>query len=378
MDRGLTIAQGGTHDFRRRLLRLTVRVLTVAAVLCLLAEAGLRLAARPRLIGIGEHLVERDGYAVLPPLSAFAARNEEEQDIPIETDELGLRNAPGSLASADLLVLGDFFVVADHTAQDATLVGVLRRRGWKAYNAGLLGAGTIQAGRLLDTLLARSKPRVVVLAFSKGSDFYDNYWARQSADGRAADASAGWLGRLRRSGRSLCGRSALCRAAHGLIIGDLVRGRKRNPMGTVASAGMESFRTTAGPEMSEAVRKTDAALTAIAKRSAERGARFLILGIPSRAEVSKLLTAVDGCLTDARCPELSLALVRQRYSFDRPEETLAELARRQGIAYVSLLDIFRAAGVANVFHQADDRWNAAGQAMAAEALAAQLGPPGSP
>ena len=346
--------------------------------IALLAEAALRLAHRAdrRLqLGLAAPLVFREGYFLLPPLSRWTASTEDGRTLPIETDEVGLRNPPGSLGTANLIVLGDSCVLADTTAEAETLVGLLRGRGWKAYNAGMHATGTTQALRMLDMLLARSKPLAVVLAFDEANDFFDNYWQPDAAASSRPSHAPSLFGRVRNGAKKLCSRSDLCGLAYEVLVRNLWQDRRRNPLGSMAAAELDSLRVHPGPEMQNAVLKTDAALGAISQLLSARGIRFVLLGIPSRAQVARSLSAIAGCRSDGRCLERSLALVRTDWSFDQPETVLSGLARRRSLPYVSLLDLLRQAGASSVFDQVDEHWNPAGQAVASNALAAALGPP---
>jgi hypothetical protein len=50
-------------------------------------------------------------------------------------------------------------------------------------------------------------------------------------------------------------------------------------------------------------------------------------------------------------------------------DALAEAALRQGLRYVDLFPIFRAAGADSLYLRGDEHWNAAGQDLAAERTA---------
>ncbi len=332
-------------------------------------------ADRRSQLGLAAPLVFRDGYYLLPPLSRWTASTEDGRTLGIESDEVGLRNPPGSLGAANLIVLGDSCVLGDNTAEAETLVGLLRARGWRAYNAGMHATGTTQSLRMLDMLLARSKPAAVVLAFDEANDFYDNYWQPDAAAVALSPPASSLFGRVRNGAKKLCSRSDLCGLAYQVLVRDLWQGRRRNPLGSMAGAEIESLRVHPGREMQEAVLKTDAALGAISQRLAARGIRFVLLGIPSRAQVSRSLSAVAGCRSDGRCFEKTLALIRAAWSFEQPEAVLSGLARRRSLPYVSLLEPLREAGASSVFDQVDEHWNPAGQAAASDALAAALGLP---
>ncbi len=269
-------------------------------------------------------------------------------------------------------------VLGDTTPEEQTIAARLRYHGWKVYNAGMLAAGTTQELRLLEILLPRSRPRAVVVVFNRGNDFYDNYWQpRADRSGESRQTSPA-LASLHRGARALCESSDVCQWARRALVGDILRGRSSNPMGSVASAGFEGFRLASAAPMREAIVKTESALAAIQALLEPRGARLVLLGVPSRAEVSRSLAAVDGCWTDRRCLERALALVAESYSFDRPEGALEELARRRGIRYVSLLQRFREAGAPRVFGQVDEHLSADGQMLAADTIAAALGGRGDP
>jgi hypothetical protein len=329
---------------------------------------------------------QRRGYYVCPPSRElhFNLKNESGRDITLVTDEFGLRNPKGALRDADIVVLGDSFIMGSSTPEEETLVGQLRRRGLKAYNAGVGGYSTFQASRLLEDLLKVKTPRVVVLAFYLGNDFRDNYFepasgprvqsggAREQKADTPKGSARGLKDTLNRLARYLLKRSRLFERLYQRLYLGLYKGYSASPMASFALSEMESYRRVYSKEMREAVDKTDLAVSGIATLLKERNVKFLILGVPSKAQVAQSFNEISRVSDDKRSKAYALKVIAGGYSFDVPDERMREIAAREGIPYVSLLEIFRNLGAYKVYYQVDPHWNPEGQKIAADCLVESL------
>jgi len=333
------------------------------------AEVTLRLFRQSAEVRDGEW-VERDGYYVYPLLTTFSVRNEEGKSIEIETDEHGLRNPPNTLDRAELILLGDSFVAAVNTPKGETLADRLRDAGVSVYGAGVGGLSTFQELRLLRALLVEARPRTVVLCFYLGNDFHDNYFDHSDQELH----SSLFRPPAHTNPPPLCRRSALCSFLYEKVYLGQILGWERDRMGSFSLSELYSFRLTYGAEMELAVSKTNQALAEFAPLSRERGFHALILGIPSKAQVARSLPEVAFFDRDTRSRSTALATIAAGYSFDRPDAVARELAERNGVQYVSLLEVFRNTGAPNLYFQIDSHWNATAQALAAQRLLAVLNP----
>ena len=351
----------------------------VAVTGCVLAaELTLRIV-RPPNYGMDGQWSERDGYYVYPPGSRFVAPNEEGTNVEIAVDEKGLRNPPHTLGSADVILLGDSFVAAVNTPAGQTLADRLRGADLAVYDAGVGGLSTFQELRLLRALLKTARPHTVVLCFYLGNDFHDNYFDQSDRERDAATIH--WLGMTFRppahktAPPGMCARSALCAFLYGRVYLGTILGWTGDRMASFSLAELASYRLTYDAPMNRAVAKTNQAFAELAALARERGFGVVLLGIPSKAQVARSLEEVDFFDRDQRARGAALAIIRAGYSFDRPDGVARELAQRNGLPYLSLLETFRSAGALNLYYQIDAHWNAAAQALAAQRLMTILAPP---
>ena len=152
-------------------------LLALAGILSLAAaELMLRLTVKTQdqLPGYVSH----SNFYTYPPDIKFSFTNEDGKQISIHTDENGLRNQPGALEKADVILVGDSFIFGINTNQEQTLTGCLLRKGIKAYNAGMGGYSTYNELFLLRNLIRKVHPSSVILFFYLGNDFHDNYFDR--------------------------------------------------------------------------------------------------------------------------------------------------------------------------------------------------------
>jgi hypothetical protein len=354
----------------------------IGFVVVLVVGAGeilLRLAQPPRASSDIEY-VNRNGYWVYPPGRSFHYVNERDETVVIETDDLGYRNPPNAQSEADVLVLGDSFVAAVSTPDGETFVDVIRLLGHSAYNAGMDGTGTFHQVEALRDLVALVEPNVIVWAFYLGNDFRDNYWsglsaasaARQSDDAAQTGRIGNWRARLEAASVGIpCGPSLLCGWVRDQLFVGIIAGKGRDPMGSYAQAEMIMLRRD-DAQARLATRETAAALGAAKGLVEDYGARLLVVGIPSKAQVLRSFREISGFENDPKAMRAAKATFLGEYSWRRPDRLLAEICWDLDIRYLSLLDVFRASAEQGLYFELDAHWARAGQRAAAEAVSPLL------
>lgn len=162
----------------RRLLRPLLRIGLGALLAILVLEVALQLLQRtlhPPLYTLDEEL----GWRLSPHLDR-ELDDEHGRTIRLRTDRTGLRIAAGESAVADqpggVLFLGDSFTMGGQVEAEecfAFLVGRHLAPGPPSINAGVGGWSTVQEAIVLEDLLTRLRPRLVVLVIYE-NDFVDN------------------------------------------------------------------------------------------------------------------------------------------------------------------------------------------------------------
>lgn len=362
----------------------------------LIAELAFRILHRPKADAAVTY-VNRQGYYVYPSCGKLSFQNEEKRDSIITTDEHGLRNAPGSLGSSEIILVGDSFVSAVNSTDDETLAGQLRRKGLKVYNAGMDGFSNYHEYRLLCDLLKECHPRCVVLCFYLGNDFHDNYfqecdkeWLVPSSLRSPGTIKAGTItsapdteeqagisstgkpshSTLRESLKAMLMKSAI--VSHLISRSKTVTEGSKDIMVSYSLSEMEFFRNTPGKGAMKAAEKTEVIFSLFTDLLKKRGIEFLVLGIPSKAQVMKSFYEIALFAEDRRSHDHALDVIAKGYSFDRPDDLMKEIAADRNVPYISLLQIYRENGAEKVYYYIDHHWNAAGQAKAAELLYQRL------
>jgi hypothetical protein len=350
-------------------------MLVVTALVCLgIAEVMLRLllpSTTIRMMRGGSYLWYA-GYKTYVPQTYWQGGNEAGEQFEVSFDEMGLRNPPQSMARADVMVLGDSFIVADNTPFEHTLVGELRAGGIASYNAGVDGTGTFNEVHLLRDHLRNWRGRIVVVAFYLGNDFRDNYEDQLVPEPSTAAAMQPVRGRIGERIRAACKALFTCNWSYHQIYLGLIEGESRDPMKSFALAQMETMaKRSAATDV--AVAHTRQAFAELARVAARRDFRVLIVGVPSAAQVLQRLREIEGFEIDPRAYDYGGELIGNRgLDFDRPDRLAALLASEAGFPYMSLLAIFRAHKEEKLFYQIDLHWTAAGQKLAAEILVPHL------
>jgi hypothetical protein len=345
---------------------------TVMAVI--VVEAVMRLqVGRPTPITPSRYTTT-GGAISYTPGATFQIPDERRQLIEVAIDARGFRNPTGEpMAPGTVLLLGDSFTVAVNTPEAQTIGASLRQLGFPVVNAGVEGTGTTTHADILERRFADLSQPTVVLLFFLGNDFKDNYWSSPlpttwSAQDRRRLAAAALFER--------CAWAMLCRAARDRF---LISAYQVDPMGSYPLAELLMI---AGPSdhQAHAIVQTREPLERIAVLTRSRGGRLIVVGVPSKAQVLRSFPELPAYSFEPRAERLAQVLIEEgAFSWERPDQFAAALARDVGAEYLSLLAPLRERSAREpVYDSFDLHWNAAGQEVAARELLKVLGAPTPP
>jgi hypothetical protein len=105
----------------------------------------------------------------------------------------------------------------------------------------------------------------------------------------------------------------------------------------------------------------EAIVRRFAQEARAAGARFVLVYVPADLEVEPEALRARGLRAD-----------RAGLDLERPSRELGRVAAKQGVEYLDLLPVFRAADPAGSLYLREGHWNARGHALAAQALDALL------
>lgn len=325
-----------------------------------------RILYRPDYWRPMSDVIEREGHYVYRPFKKMDFYSETKNSIPLSFDENGLRNPPQSLKKADTLLLGDSFTSAISTLDEDTMTRALKNKGLNIYNAGVDGYSTFKAEKLLQSLLTQFHPKRVILNFYMGNDFFDNMLDPLS-DGKPSYPK---LPGVPKTG--LCSLSRLCQFVYQRIYLGLVLNYPTELMELYAVKEMDSLQRDYDAEMNESVEKTKAALGMITQILQDRDIDFLVVGIPSKAQVGRSFLQIRELPAYEFTRDYAMGVMDSGYSFDKPDQVLGRICQELGVPYYSLLEKFRAVGASEVYFQIDSHWNEKGQSVAADFIAGIL------
>lgn len=301
--------------------------------------------------------------------------------LPVDRD--GLPNGERR-AQADLVLLGDSFLVYASQTEPAGLVATLGARlGATTLNLGVSGMGPLQERTLLRAVGLPARPRLVLWFFFGGNDVVDTQIV---LDHRAA-------------GRATWGDLLAARRAPRLVLPSLVAELFHTPTperlvpeplaglpGVDAAHGEVWFHpdylrflaigsqlTVASPGWREAL----AALRDAHAATVAAGARFLVVFVPSKEQVHLPHVRADDAalLRCAAMPGDAAAFAAAvRANRDVVERELTAACAAAGVPLWSctpVLDELARAGESG-YYAADTHWHARGQLAVAERLLAHL------
>ncbi|WP_146747721.1 hypothetical protein [Paramagnetospirillum kuznetsovii] len=308
------------------------------------------------------------GWQSFPPYHAMIFTNEDMVTIPIRSDELGMRNPPGSFALSDVVVLGDSFIAGDNTAEDLTFVNQLRRYGIKAYNAGMDGSGTIQQLNFIAHAIdgARALKLLVVMVYL-GNDLRDNYFGGTvppEVNGAYASALS-----APESPAELCDVLASCRWLWRGGARSILSRQAWDSLANYTVAEMAFLRRVPDPAAAQAIINTRMALASIRDLAASRGVKVLVVAIPSKAQTLGSFREISGFAIDSRHQNYARDLGRAGFSWDQPNAIVQAISAELGLPFRSLLEPFRREAMAGLYYDFDVHWSARGQELAASITA---------
>jgi hypothetical protein len=367
--------------YKKRLFQVT-SVVTGLLIGFLICEVIFRLADSPKKQPNSEYF-QKEGYYVYAPYKKFTSLNEKGDTINVNIDENGLRNGKDTLKDARIILLGDSYVFGENTPQEKTLAALMEKKFCHVYNAGMNGFSTFHSLRLLKDLLKHSHPHRVILCVYLGNDFHDNYFedtpagktiSASAAPGSAAVQQASPPPRkgIKNSVTSMLKQSRLLVFLVSRL--KLLARGSGDPMTNYCISEMESYRLSYKAPMRSAQEKTRLAISEMADLLEKEHISFLVMGIPSKAQVAKSFKEISKYECDLQASsKLACELLCSGFSFDRPDEALREITLEKGIPYLSLLSRFRASGVEHIYCYIDSHWNPEGQQAAAEDLGKRIG-----
>lgn len=290
-----------------------------------------------------------------------------------------------------IVIIGDSYIEAFAASYEETLGHQLEEslrakgRNVEVIALGVSNFGTAQEILLLEREGLRYQPDLVVLAFAH-NDPTDNYrklsrdtdrpYFRLKADGSLERLPYHMRSKTRGPVRDWMRRNLRIFTFFPRHVRDslrVIRGKvgKASPWGT--HGPLESYQfyaSTATPEGKEAWAVTLELIKEFRRLTEAAGARFVLMDIPFRYQV----TEAEWEILLERYPERR----RERDDFANPEpqEILGELCRKESMRCLFLLPIFRGEGARSVrlFAEKDMHWNGEGNRLVARALEAFLEP----
>ena len=363
-------------SLRRRFLFPLVALCASLVLACAAAEIALRIGGYGRSYThpMGSFFTPDDemGYHGKPDFSGrFRGAD---FDVIVQHDENGFRGgeAIDTADSREVYVLGDSFVWGYGIGQQDLLTNQLARLlGRRVHNFGLIGAGTVQEYLVFQKHVAeRLRPGdAVVLAFF-GNDFGDNVGKNLKgrvhatiADGQihlvppsppsAAQQWKNWL----KDASCLFNLASYCidRFQDARTSRDLFRRTTRRVLSP------EEVRADTG-DGSPAVQITRHYLAALQDACRAKQVRFLAVFVPGQAELEEddVTSTSDLCLAEE---------VASREGFGR---LCSELGLETADFMAPMLAAKRSGRFERMTFVHDFHWNAAGNTVAAEVIAASL------
>lgn len=293
----------------------------------------------------------------------------------IEVSSKGLRGPEVEYAKPPgetrVLVLGDSFTFAEQVNQNETFVQRLEDQltaegggTYRVLNAGSNGWATANELVYLAKEGVRFQPDLVVLAFYVGNDVSDNY-RRLDIKRVAEEADLELRGADAFDGpRRLLRRSRLYTFLETGVFAKL-------PWFASAEGGSSdaSFRRSPRTldEAQEAWAITEGLLDRTRDVAESRGARFMVMMIPSADVVAQ-----GGRAKEPDADDLEDGITGEAEpGFEDPHGTLAEIVERHALTTLDLYDAFRqqaARGRQRLYYRQNAHWTAAGHAIAAREL----------
>lgn len=322
--------------------------------------------------------VDQGYYWNYPSNATFVSHNEDGEKIIIQADALGFRN-PTVKQDYDILLLGDSFTSAANTKEELTFASHLNRAGYSTYNAGIDGTGTIHQAHILNDILPRVTPKMVVLNFYLGNDFRDNFYCPELNTTTTVSSTITSTGipsakqnvpvpvsvALKARLNNIMQHSGVLKLFYNaLYLPTKYEGSDMSYYNRGELMIMAHTQENGHPDTLKAILKTKTALAYIQKKLAEKNIIFVVVGIPSKAQTIQSVREIANYDTDKKAGEF-FAKIRPNLDFNRPDKILAALCEEQKIPYISLLQPFRQQHDKKLFYHFDSHWTYLGQEAAA-------------
>lgn len=287
--------------------------------------------------------------------------------IDVRTNELGLRGPPlrdRGDGHRRVLLLGDSFVFGYAVAERDMIGAFLERElagegcGVEVLSAGAPGYGPVHELFLLKRLVGELKPDVVVLCFFCGNDVPDALRLPQRetifrgalVNREAPERYAGVLGAARFECDQLLESTQIFRLLHQWQI--------RGVRGEI----LKGFASDEAPQAALAWRIVEQSLREMAESCAQAGSSLLAAALPAQAQV-------DAAFRARTFGDLKLTPDQLLW----PQRKLTAFAAAAALPCEDLTVAFEAAiGTTPLYQPRDDHFNAAGNRLAAERIAARL------
>ncbi|MCC6180170.1 MAG: hypothetical protein IT305_33050 [Chloroflexi bacterium] len=301
----------------------------------------------------------------------------------------GLRGGPlPPLSDATrVLALGDSFIEAKQVSEEQTVSALLTAgmSGGTSPPVAWLNGGVFDWGPVHEYLFLRHAgpglaPSLVVQFFYVGNDV-DDCFPRSRGELRdlerpvATTDDAGtlellpWTSRQSGDGERILGwlsrRSSAVRAFETGVVDKVryARPRRATRRQPVEGRLLDVYRKKEGSDERHAWKTVEALLVATRDEAQQLGARYALVIVPGKWQVHHEDWA--DLLDERDLPE------DDRWDLARPDQRLADIAAAHDIPALDLLPTFRAAANqgTRLYFQRDIHWNAAGHALAADAVA---------
>lgn len=240
----------------------------------------------------------------------------------------------------------------------------------EVVKAGVLGFGTLQELGLLRRLYPKYSPDVVLLGFCVWNDVQDNmrwtYQSRFRQAGRPIVTVEGVVG----GGFEFQAKRMLKRSALFCLLLDRLKYWPATRwllfslklVEEIVPEEVQSYATQYSPSWKDGWNITFKALQELSLFTAERGAKLVVVIIPTVTEVhfDSWQRVSDYYFLD-----------RARYEPDKPVEVLSQFLHRNNIVFLDLLPIFRRNGRQTFLYDSPSpgaHWNEAGNRLAAESI----------
>jgi hypothetical protein len=300
-------------------------------------------------------------------------------------NSLGLRGdePPPEAAARRVLALGDSFIEAKQVSEDQTLTALLSRgtSGTDAPRAAWLNGGVFDWGPVQEYLYLREAgptlaPDLVLQFFYVGNDIADCFprsrgEVRELERPMATTAEDGslellpWTSHRQSPAEAFLGslgrRSSALRAFESGVVDKLrYQPRSQHP---IESQLLRIYGARESAAETRAWETIDGLLTATRDESARLGAAYALVIVPGKWQVHREDWAEVLAERDEPADD--------RWALGRPNKRLARLATARDIPVLDLLPVMRDASSRGLrlYYQRDIHWNAAGHAVAADAVA---------